>query len=411
MFGHSDSHVALQVADILASAVLFPAACSAYCQALTWNQHIHPGYGPDPCSVRSAPQGASVPLLRPEPAGLAWRDLSDRTYGWSRPDAPGAAGVTRAEAAVREANRRFVRTASQALGAGTAAPVEVWPSCGRKPTLTSAYVVGEGGLEPPQPFGHWHLKPARLPIPPLARAGRGTSVAEVPPARTRHGLLGTLLVGSMGLQRFEQRLERLVEGVFAKAFRSGLQPVELGRRLVREMDLHRTLGVRGTMVANRFTVAVGTADRERLAPIEQTLVAELVDTARQHARDQRYRFAGMVSVRIVTDAHLAAGSFRVTGEMVEGGPTGAVVLPDGTRIGIADEPITVGRGGDCDLVLADPTVSKHHLELRRQGVDVVLVDLGSTNGTRVNGAGMRERFLADGDEIRLGATVLRYEAV
>ena len=215
----------------------------------------------------------------------------------------------------------------------------------------------------------------------------------------------------MGLQRFEQRLERLVEGVFAKAFRSGLQPVELGRRLVREMDLHRTLGVRGTLVPNRFVIAVGPADRERLAAIEQTLVAELIDTARQHARQQGYRFAGLVSVDLVTEPHLGPGSFRVTGEMAEGGPSGAVVLPNGTRIGIADEPITVGRGSDCDLVLDDPTVSKHHLELRRQGADVVLVDLGSTNGTRVNGAGIRDRVLADGDEVRLGATVLRYEAV
>jgi len=215
----------------------------------------------------------------------------------------------------------------------------------------------------------------------------------------------------MGLQRFEQRLERLVEGAFAKAFRSGLQPVELGRRLVREMDLNRTLAVHGTLVPNHFTIRLGPADRERLAPIEQTLVSELVDTARQHAREEGYRFAGMVAVDLVTDNRLGPGSFRLEGAMVEGGPTSAVVLGDGTRVGVGDEPVTIGRAADCDLVLADPTISKHHLELRRQGLEVVLIDLGSTNGTRVNGAGVRERVLADGDEIRLGATVLRYEAV
>jgi len=215
----------------------------------------------------------------------------------------------------------------------------------------------------------------------------------------------------MGLQNFEQRLERLVEGVFAKAFRSGLQPVELGRRLVREMDHHRSLGVRGTLAPNHFTVTLSPADRERFAPIESTLLAELIDTARQYARDEGYRFPGAVTVDLATDPTLGSGSFRLVGRLVEGGATAAVSLPDGTRFEIGDRPVTVGRAPDCDLVLNDPTVSKHHLELRRQGADVVLVDLGSTNGTRVNDAGIHERVLADGDEIRLGATVLRYEAV
>jgi len=215
----------------------------------------------------------------------------------------------------------------------------------------------------------------------------------------------------MGLQKFEQRLERLVEGAFAKAFRTGLQPVELGRRLVREMDLRRTLGVRGPLVPNRFSISLAAADRERLTPIEQTLIAELVDTARQHAQEDGARFPGAVEVNIATDPSLSPGEFRLVGQLVEGGAKGAVVLPDGTRFEVGDEPITVGRGSDCDLMLADPTVSKHHLELRRQGADVVLIDLGSMNGTRVNDIGVRERILADGDEVRLGATVLRYEAI
>ncbi len=215
----------------------------------------------------------------------------------------------------------------------------------------------------------------------------------------------------MGLQKFEQSLERLVEGAFAKAFRSGLQPVEIGRRLVREMDLRRTLGVRGTLVPNQFTVSVSPADRERFAPIEHTLVAELVDTARQHARQEGYRFAGTVTVALETEPSVSTGTFRLIGQLVEGGSTAGLVLPDGTRVPIGDEPVTVGRAADCNLVLHDPTVSKHHLELRRQGVDVLLVDLGSTNGTRVNDVGIREHVLSDGDQIRLGATVLRYEAL
>ncbi len=87
------------------------------------------------------------------------------------------------------------------------------------------------------------------------------------------------------------------------------------------------------------------------------------------------------------------------------------MLDDGTRFEVGDEPMTVGRSADCDVVLTDPTVSKHHFELRPHGGDVVLVDLGSTNGTRVNGLGVRDRVLVDGDAIRVGATVLRFEAV
>jgi hypothetical protein len=214
----------------------------------------------------------------------------------------------------------------------------------------------------------------------------------------------------MGLQKFEQRLERLVEGVFAKAFRTGLQPVELGRRLVREIDLQRTLGVRGTIVPNRFTITVGPADRDRFAALEQTLVAELVDTARQHARDQGYRFLGMVTVQLLTDPSTSTGTFQLAAEVREGGQTSGVVLADGSRAAIGDEVVTLGRAAECDIVLSDPTVSKRHAELRRRGGDVVLIDLGSTNGTRVNGMVVRERVLADGDNINVGAAVLRFEA-
>jgi Protein of unknown function (DUF3662)/FHA domain len=215
----------------------------------------------------------------------------------------------------------------------------------------------------------------------------------------------------MGLQQFEQRLERLVEGVFAKAFRSGLQPVELGRRLVREMDLGRTVGVRGVLAPNHFSIAVGPADRERLAPIEQTLIRELIDAARQHVKDSGYRLPGPIEVTLQTDASLGKGAFRVAAQLAEGGPLASVVMADGTRIGVGDEPITLGRAVDCDVVLNDPTVSKRHAELRREGTDVLIVDLGSTNGTRVNGTGVRQRVLADGDEVRVGATVLNFEAI
>ena len=122
----------------------------------------------------------------------------------------------------------------------------------------------------------------------------------------------------MGLQQFERRLERLVEGVFARAFRSGLQPVELGRRITREMDLRRTVAPRGTLAPNHFTVALSEADRQRFAPIEDELVGELVDLARDHARSEGYLFLGAVQIELMTDADLSPGMLLVAGEMAAG---------------------------------------------------------------------------------------------
>src|ERR1700730_19119431 len=102
----------------------------------------------------------------------------------------------------------------------------------------------------------------------------------------------------MGLQQFERRLERRVEAVFARAFRSGLQPVEIGRRLTREMDLRRTIAPRGSIPPNQFTVLVSSSDRSRFAPIEGELIAELVTVARDHARAENYVFLGPVTVTI-----------------------------------------------------------------------------------------------------------------
>lgn len=217
----------------------------------------------------------------------------------------------------------------------------------------------------------------------------------------------------MGLQQFERRLERLVEGVFAKAFRSGLQPVELGRRLAREMDLHRTVGVRGVIAPNHFTVRLAASDAERFSSFSDVLARDLADAAREHAKDEGYTFVGPVEVELETDESLTTGMFLLAGEVREGvggGPAGSVVLPDGTRVAIGDDAISIGRLPECDVVLADPNVSRRHAEVRRSDGGFVVVDLGSTNGTRVNGARADQRELRDGDEITVGSTALRFEA-
>jgi hypothetical protein len=217
----------------------------------------------------------------------------------------------------------------------------------------------------------------------------------------------------MGLQQFERRLERLVEGVFARAFRSGLQPVEVGRRLTREMDLRRTVAPRGTLAPNLFEVVLASGDRERFAPIEEELISELISIARDHAHSEGYHFLGPVSVTVETDDELASGMFAVGAEFDKGTlPHAALVLPDGRRVALGDRPVRIGRLPECELVLADPNVSRRHAEVRpADGGRFAVSDLGSTNGTKVNGALVGPpQLLRDGDEIRLGGTAIRFES-
>jgi hypothetical protein len=217
----------------------------------------------------------------------------------------------------------------------------------------------------------------------------------------------------MGLQQFERRLERLVEGAFAKAFRSGLQPVELGRRLSREMDLQRTVGVHGLIAPNHFRVALSQSDSERFSSFSDALVRELSEAVREHARDEGYHFVGPVQVELEPDASLGQGEFLVAGEIAEGPgghAAGSLLLPDGSRVALGTEPVTIGRHAECDVVLEDSNISRRHAEIKRQGEDYLFVDLGSTNGSKVNGSRVKQHVLVDGDEITLGKTVLRFEA-
>ncbi|HWE66158.1 MAG TPA: DUF3662 and FHA domain-containing protein [Acidimicrobiales bacterium] len=216
----------------------------------------------------------------------------------------------------------------------------------------------------------------------------------------------------MGLQKFEERLERLVEGTLAKPFRSNLQPVEIGRRLTREMDLHRRVGVRGLIAPNAFVVTLAPADVDRFSNFVDALSRELSDAAREHAKVEGYSFVGPVEVEIFEGASLKAGRFTVVAEVREGADGGflaELVLPDGRRVQVGTEALVIGRLPECGVVLNDSNVSRRHAELRRVGEGVVLTDLGSTNGTRVNGTPIREQILASGDEVSVGSTRLIFE--
>ncbi|HVM07692.1 MAG TPA: DUF3662 and FHA domain-containing protein [Acidimicrobiales bacterium] len=216
----------------------------------------------------------------------------------------------------------------------------------------------------------------------------------------------------MALQEFERRLERLVEGVFAKAFRRGVTPIEVGRRITREMDVQRTVGVRGLIAPNKFTVALSKDDNDQLAGMANQMKGELAGLAREHAKQEGYSLVGPVEVDMVVDESLGRGEFLVASEMAEsedGGPAASIILGDGSRVRIGPEPVSLGRYPDNDIVLPEDEVSRHHAEVRRIEGGFHVVDLDSLNGTKVNGAGVTDRRLEDGDLIQIGAHTLRFE--
>jgi hypothetical protein len=236
--------------------------------------------------------------------------------------------------------------------------------------------------------------------------------------------------------RFEQRLERGVEGFFARLFRSGVHPVEIGKRLMRVMEDGRTVALRRTYVPNIYRITIGPQDYERLAPLEAKLVEELEIFLGEVARQREWALPDSPRVSFATDEGLSAGEFRVAAEAVAverparpraqaaerpPGPTQrprsepsgepSLVLLDG------DEPVRtlpigrrvrIGRQADNDLVVTDPGVSRHHAEVTSERGTCALRDLGSTNGTLVNGTRVSEHVLRDGDRVQIGSSVIEF---
>jgi catechol 2,3-dioxygenase-like lactoylglutathione lyase family enzyme len=178
------------------------------------------------------------------------------------------------------------------------------------------------------------------------------------------------------------------------------------------MDLQRRLGVHGLIAPNAFVVHLSPTDFDRFESFLDALIRELEEAARDHARTEEYVFVGPVTVSAVEDPRQRRGRFDIVSEVHEGPsglPAASIVLADGERVVLGPEPITIGRLPESSIMVTDPNASRRHAEIRRVGNEVVVADLNSTNGTRVNGATIRERTLADGDQIVIGTTVLRFE--
>jgi hypothetical protein len=228
------------------------------------------------------------------------------------------------------------------------------------------------------------------------------------------------------LQRFEDRLEQLVSGVFAKAFRSAVQPVEIAAALQREVDNSAQILSRNRrLVPNQFHVELSEADHERLAPYSSTLAEELTDMLREHAREQSYVFTGPVTIDFDERDDLSTGRFRVrSAALAKVTPAPGSSVTDtavrraqvilevnGMRHPLDPPGIVIGRGTDADLRINDPGVSRRHAEIRVSApatgpTDVSVVDLGSTNGMLVNGSRVQQATLHDGGTVKIGNTTM-----
>jgi hypothetical protein len=204
----------------------------------------------------------------------------------------------------------------------------------------------------------------------------------------------------------------MVEGTIGRLFGGGLRPVEIGHRIARAMVDSRSVGVRGQpVVANHFSVALAPDDLERFADVHDSLVRELCDAARDHAREENWSFMGPVQVELVADPGRRAGSVEVAARMKEAdGAAGLLVLPTGEQIVLTEYLVTFGRLPECTVSFDNTNVSRRHAEIRPEGDGFVLIDLGSTNGTMVNGARISRHRLLDGDHITFGSTEVVFRA-
>ncbi len=248
------------------------------------------------------------------------------------------------------------------------------------------------------------------------------------------------------LKSIEAKIEGLFEGVFGRAFRTHVQPVELARKLAKEMDEHRAVSVSRVYVPNEYSIYLSSGDREQFSSYEGSLIGELQEYLVEHARRESYVTITPPRVLIKTDDDLSIGEFGIATRTVE--PEGAIaaaaarpapvesgqtmiykarapvetqaVSPaelgverevvtltvDGTEHAISQRTVTLGRSRECDIRVDDANVSRRHAEVRQEGATYWLVDLDSTNGTELNGRRVTRAKLSDGDRIGLGGAEL-----
>jgi Protein of unknown function (DUF3662)/FHA domain len=251
------------------------------------------------------------------------------------------------------------------------------------------------------------------------------------------------------LRNLEDKIAGLVEGTFGRVFRTQVRPVEIARKLAREMDEHKTVSVSRTYVPNEYVVWLGAEDRERFEGVEHDVADELAAYLLEHARRERLALVSRPVIAFRTDERLSLGEFGIQARLVRpaatAAPQGAVeqaahghtmvystagrvqeelhdarvgrhgrpmLLAEGKRFAIGAGGAVIGRSRDCDIVLADANVSRRHAEIRPAGDGWSIADLGSTNGVKVNGRPVgteRPATLASGDRVDVGTVDATFE--
>jgi Protein of unknown function (DUF3662)/FHA domain len=252
------------------------------------------------------------------------------------------------------------------------------------------------------------------------------------------------------LKSIESRIAGLVEGTFSRAFKSEVRPVEIARKLAREMEEHKSYSVSRMYAPNEYRVYLSPRDRERFADEEGYLASELTGYLLEHARRENLALRSRPVVQFITDERLGLGEFGIQTrtsaappgdsqqyavarepEPDAGGRTmiystaermaeqlqeparseqrTAVLLMDGRRLVVGAAGVTLGRSRQCEVMVDDPNVSRQHAEIRPRGGSWVVTDLGSTNGSRLNGRRLEQpTVLKPGDQIELGTTTLTF---
>lgn len=208
------------------------------------------------------------------------------------------------------------------------------------------------------------------------------------------------------LDNFEKCLERAVNGAFAKTFRSGLQPVEITSALKREIDTKAAVVSRDrVLVPNTFTVRMSPEDYDRMSRLGPALTDELVDLVQKHAASQRFQFAGGITIALQPDDALSVGMVQVDSQNVKGQVAWTPVLDiDGKRYPIIKGRTVLGRGSEADIPLGDTGASRRHAEVQWDGSRARVRDLGSTNGTQLDGAPVSDSVLEPDSVITIGRT-------
>lgn len=216
------------------------------------------------------------------------------------------------------------------------------------------------------------------------------------------------------LDSIERGLERAVNGAFARTFRSGVQPVEIAAALKRELDIGSVVVDRDRILApNRFVVRVSETDFTRLRNMGARLEGELIAVVRKHAQSQGYQLLGEPDVELRADLGLTAGVLQIDASQVEGQAVAwqAMLEVGGQQFALKQGTTIVGRGSDADIRISDDAASRQHMQVIWNGTQGIARDMGSTNGTKINGERFREAQLSPDTVFTIGQTSLRFVLV